>query len=344
VLVGSIRSAEDTLAGAAAPVSTLTPQPPRATSRPVKSVFLAVIVGLAAACSGGDEAAVTPVERDEEDLTQAVDVIAVGDIACKPGQSVGTRQCQHAATADLVPDTAKRVLLLGDNQYSRGELASYEGSFDGTWGRHMERLLPVPGNHEYQTKAAAGYFAYFGEKAADPAKGYYAADVGAWRVLALNTNDNCKRIPCDEGSEQIEFVKQDLAEHPTKCSLAYFHHPRWSSGEHGDNEAMDFLWRTLVEAGVDVVLAGHDHDYERFAPRDAEGARDDTNGIRSFVVGTGGIGFRKLGTMSDHSEIAQADTFGVLKLSLRARSYSWEFLPIEGSTSEFTDAGKGKCH
>src|SRR5688572_2537841 len=213
-------------------------------------------------------------ELAEDDATTAVKVVAIGDIACQPGIAPTPKRCQHAATSDLVPDAAKKILLLGDNQYSRGELTSYQGSFDQTWGRHMSRLVPVVGNHEYQTRGAAGYFEYFGERAGDPAKGYYSLDIGRWHVLAINTNDNCRRVPCDEGSEQLAWVRADLEEHKsTKCTLAVFHHPRWSSGEHGDNANIDALWRALVDGGVDLVLAGHDHNYERFAPRNADGAR-----------------------------------------------------------------------
>jgi acid phosphatase type 7 len=301
------------------------------------TLLVLTIVGCGAVEEGTPETA-------EDDATTAVKVVAIGDIACQPGIAPTAKRCQHAATSDLVPAAAKKILLLGDNQYSRGELTSYQGSFDQTWGRHMSRLVPVLGNHEYQTKAATGYFTYFGEKAGDPAKGYYSTNVGSWHVLAINTNDNCRRIPCDEGSEQLAWVREDLEKNKAKkCTVALFHHPRWSSGEHGDNPNIDPLWRALAAGGVDLVLAGHDHDYERFAPRNADGARDDEGGMRSFVVGTGGIGFRGFGdALSEHSEVRQNDTFGILQLSLSATGYAWEFLPIAGST--FEDKGKGRCH
>jgi len=299
---------------------------------------------LALVACGSPEDEVTPEAEAEAEATAAVKVVAIGDIACQPGIAPTPKRCQHAATSDLVPAAAKKILLLGDNQYSRGELTSYQGSFDHTWGRHMSRLVPVAGNHEYQTTAAAGYFAYFGERAGDPAKGYYSTNIGSWHVVALNTNDNCKRIACDEGSEQLAWLRADLEKHRSKkCTLALFHHPRWSSGEHGDNPRIDPLWRALAEGGVDLVLAGHDHDYERFAPRNADGARDDQGGMRSFVIGTGGIGFRSFGdALSAHSELRQNDTFGVLSLSLSASGYAWEFLPIAGSA--FEDKGSGRCH
>lgn len=294
------------------------------------------------ACASPDEE--VPLAEAEAEANATVKVVAIGDIACQPGIAPTPKRCQQAATSDLVPAAANKILLLGDNQYSRGELTSYEGSFDQTWGRHMSRLVPALGNHEYQTKAAAGYFAYFGERAGDPAKGYYGTNVGSWHVVVINTNDNCKRIACDEGSEQLAFVRDDLEKHRSKkCTVAVFHHPRWSSGEHGDNPRIDALWRALAAGGVDLVLAGHDHDYERFAPMNADGERDDAGGMRSFVVGTGGIGFRGFGdALSSHSEIRQNDTFGVLSLSLSPTGYSWEFLPIAGST--FEDKGTGRCH
>lgn len=291
-----------------------------------------------------DGAPTTPPETaEEEDLTAGTKIVAVGDIACKPGSVASAKRCQHDATSKLVSPSTKAVLLLGDNQYSEGELLSYQGSFEQTWGRHTDRLWPVPGNHEYGTPKAAGYFAYFGDRAGDPAKGYYSGEIGKWHVIALNTNDDCKRVACDDASAQLAWLRADLAAIPKKrCSLAFFHHPRWSSGEHGDNPKMDDLWRALVDGGVDLVLAGHDHDYERFAPRGADGARDDANGVRSFVVGTGGIGFRAFAEPSSHSEAKQADTFGVLALTLGATSYSWSFLPI--GDAPFRDDGRGKCH
>jgi hypothetical protein len=310
----------------------------------MRLLWTTLVVALAAC--GGSEEETAPDEVNEDEASTTVKVVAIGDIACQPGIAPTPKRCQHAATSDLVPAAAKNILLLGDNQYSRGELSSYQGSFDQTWGRHMSRLVPVLGNHEYQTTAAFGYFAYFGERAGDPAKGYYSTDIGRWHVIAVNTNDNCRRIACDEGSEQLAWLRADLEQHKSKkCTVALFHHPRWSSGEHGDNPRMDALWRALAAGGVDLVLTGHDHDYERFAPRNADGARDDAGGMRSFVVRTGGIGFRGFGdAISEHSEVRQNDTFGILSLSLTASGYSWEFLPIAGSTSTFEDKGRGRCH
>lgn len=309
--------------------------------RPAAAPVLAL--GLIAAAALGRPAAGTGV------LAQAEPVIAAaGDIACDPGshdynQGAGTpNACRMAETADLI--AARRpsaVLALGDNQYEDGALAKYRISYEASWGRFKSITRPSPGNHDYGTRGAAGYFAYFGAAAGDPSKGYYSFDLGAWHLVAINSN--CGPIGgCGPGSPQERWLREDLAANARKtCMLAYWHHPRFSSGPHGSDATMDAIFRALYEAGADVVLSGHDHDYERFMPLDADGQPDPRRGVRPFVVGTGGRSHYPFIRFHLGSEARNADTFGVLMLTLRAASYEWEFVPERGRT--FTDRGSASC-
>jgi hypothetical protein len=199
------------------------------------------------------------------------------------------------------------------------------------------------GNHEYMTQGAQGYYAYFGAAAGDPARGYYSYQVGSWHVVVLNSN--CEEVGgCGAGSPQEAWLRADLAANRSECALGYWHHPRFSSGSvHGDNAFMRDLWRTLQELGVDVVLTGHEHNYERFAPQDADGRADPTRGIREFVVGTGGHPtLYPFAPPRPNSEVRETGTYGVLKLTLGSGSYDWQFLPTAGSS--FADTGSGACH
>jgi len=264
----------------------------------------------------------------------AVVFVGAGDIAtCR-----GLGDEQTAAILDIAPGT---VYTLGDNAYEDGTAAEYDRCYAPTWGRHLERTKPSPGNHEYETSGASGYFEYFGGRAGDGDRGYYAYDLGAWRIYSLNSN--CHDIGgCGAGSEELGWLRDDLAAHPTRCSLAYWHHPRFSSGEHGDNPAMGPIWDALADAGTEVVLAGHDHDYERFGPLSVAGAPDADRGITSFVVGTGGKELRDFETVDPNSLVRIADTWGVLQLVLSPGSWSAQFIPVAGST--FTDQAAGACH
>ena len=277
-------------------------------------------------------------------------VATAGDIACDPASAAfnggaGTMtQCRQRATSDLLAAIAPdAVLTLGDNQYTRGSYEQFMGSYDPTWGRLKGITFPAVGNHEYDTAGAAGYFDYFGTAAGDPAKGYYSADIGAWHVIALNSN--CEIVACAAGSEQEQWLRADLAAHPTACTLAYWHHPRFSSGPHGDESdaaAVTPLWEALDQAGADVVLNAHDHDYERFAPQTAAGALDRAAGLRQFVVGTGGRSHYAVATPIANSEVADSTTFGVLVLTLRPTGYVWRFVAEPGAP--FTDSGSEDCH
>ncbi len=275
-------------------------------------------------------------------------IAAAGDIACDPtdenyhgGQGTATA-CRMKATSDLlVGKSWDAVLLLGDNQYWDGTLAAYQTSFGPTWGRLKPLIRPAPGNHEYQTPGAAGYYDYFGPAAGDRSKGWYSYDLGTWHVVALNSN--CSSIGgCGPGSPQLLWLAADLAAHPRACTLAYWHHPRFSSGAHGDDTTYDAFWRTLYAAGVDLVLAGHDHDYERFAPQDPDGKPNPAHGIREIVAGTGGREVRPFSTLRANSEARNAKDLGALKLRLRSDGYDWEFLPAAGGT--FKDSGSAGCH
>jgi len=275
-------------------------------------------------------------------------VMAVGDIACDPysssynnGNGTAT-ECHQRATSDLAFNgNPAAILVLGDNQYADGALDRYQQSFDSSWGRVRSIIHPMPGNHEYLTAAAFGYYTYFGAAAGDPSKGYYSFDVGSWHIVALNSE--CAQIGgCGFGSPEEAWLQADLAAHSNTCTLAYWHEGRWSSGLNGDYTDKAAFWQDLYAAKVDVVLNGHDHDYERFAPQDAGGGADPSNGIREFVVGTGGSDHTSFLTTDPNSEVRNSDTFGALSLTLHPTSYDWTFVPETGGT--FTDSGSASCH
>jgi hypothetical protein len=286
-----------------------------------------------------------PVPKTEA-VAAAPVIAAAGDIACptssRPSARASASECWEEYTAQLLGRDLTAVLLLGDNQYINGELEQYQGAYQQTWGTWKAITRPAPGNHEYQTPNATGYYAYFGAAAGDPSKGYYSFDIGAWHLISMN--GNCRPVGgCGEGSPQETWLRKDLDEHRGQCTLAYWHQPRWSSGIHGNDSAYGAFWRALYRARADLVLNGHDHDYERFALQDP-GGNADVRGIREFVVGTGGFShYRFPGPPLPNTEARNDDTFGVLKLTLRPAGYDWQFVPAAGSGS-FTDAGSGTCH
>jgi hypothetical protein len=258
-----------------------------------------------------------------------VRIAAAGDIS-------DAKLSGQAQTAALLADGGyEAILLLGDDQYPGGALEDYQKYFAPTWGQFLDRLRPVPGNHEYYaSKDAAGYFSYFGERAGAKGKGWYSYDLGAWHFIALNTNTACKTVACDAKSEQVRWLRDDLAAHPNRCTLAYFHHPRFSSGAvHGDFVGAEALWQTLQTFGVDVVLNGHEHIYERFEPMGS---------VREFVVGTGGMSHYEVKPVAHQgSAIRNTDAFGVLEMTLRPGEYDWRFLPVPPAT--FSDSGSATC-
>lgn len=233
------------------------------------------------------------------------------------------------------------VLPLGDLAYPDGSEANFK-CYDRTWGRYKSRTRPAPGNHEYHTAGAAAYFKYFGASAGEPGKGYYSYDLGNWHLIALNSQ--CADVGgCQRGSAEEQWLHDDLKKNSNKCILAYWHVPLFSSGnEHGNTPEMKPFWIDLYQAHADIVLNGHDHDYERFAPQNPDGAADPEHGIREFVVGTGGKNQRGFNQPLPATEFRSNKTFGVLKLRLHGAGYQWEFLPIAGG--KLTDSGSGECH
>ncbi|HVE46100.1 MAG TPA: metallophosphoesterase [Acidimicrobiales bacterium] len=262
----------------------------------------------------------------------AATVLAAGDIA-------GCETQGDERTAALLDAHEGTILTLGDNVYERGTAREFADCYAPTWGRHLGRTRPAPGNHDYGNGRATAYFDYFGPSAGERGKGWYSFDVGGWHLVALNSN--CAIVGgCGRGSEQERWLRADLAAHPRRCTLAYWHHARFSSGLHGDNDVTDGLWRALQDAGADVVLTGHDHDYERFTTLDPAG-RPAAQGIRVFVVGTGGRSLYPFRAPVPGSEVRHAAGYGILRLVLGEKGYDWRFLPVEGSS--FSDTGEGTC-
>jgi len=262
-------------------------------------------------------------------------LVAAGDIAdCSDLEGAW-------ATARLLEAIPGTVAALGDLAYPDGTRENFS-CYDRTWGRVKDRTRPAVGNHEFHSEGATYYFEYFGAAAGDPKDGFYSYELGPWHILALNSE--CLEVGgCQAGSREERWLRADLAAHPAACTLAYFHKPLFSSGgKHGDDLELKPFFRALYEANADLVLNGHDHDYERFAPQDPEGKVDPARGIREFVVGTGGKNHRPFGLSLATSEVRNADSFGVLKLTLREKGYDWEFVPEAGKT--FTDSGSGTCH
>jgi len=247
------------------------------------------------------------------------------------------------ATAKLIEKIPGTVFAVGDLAYPQGTDEQFAKCYGPTWGRFKDRTRPAPGNHEYGTRGASGYARYFGTAAGDPDKAYYSYDLGQWHILSLNSE--CAKVGgCDEASPQGKWLQQDLAQRVAGCTLAYFHKPLFSSGlAHGNDREVKPLWDMLYHASADIMINGHDHDYERFAPQDPNGKPDPDHGIREFVVGSGGKNtHRFFAATRPNSEIRNSDTYGVLKLTLHPKSYDWQFVPQEGKT--FTDSGSGTCH
>ncbi len=250
------------------------------------------------------------------------------------------------ATAKLLDEIDGNVVTLGDNAYVNATLDNFLESYGPTWGRHRWRTRPAVGNHEYHSPHAAPYFSYFCDAAGAPFKGYYSYEVGSWHVVVLNSqcvaDDGYEHGPaCDASSEQVTWLRDDLAAHPSRCTAAYWHHPRFSSGSHGDHAGMRDLWKVLSDANAEIVLSGHDHDYERFAPMDANGLADAELGIRQFVVGTGGAKLYAFNPAHVNSEARVAKMWGVLKLTLHTGSYEWEFIDTDRVVR---DSGRESCH
>lgn len=259
----------------------------------------------------------------------AVAVLAAGDIASCASEN------DEATARVLDANPSVPVLTLGDNAYNAGSASEFASCFAPGWGRHVDRVHPAPGNHDYGTPGAAGYFGYFGLRAGIGSTGYYSFDLGDWHLVSLNSE-------ADFGASgaQLAWLRADLAATAKRCVLAYWHRPRFAAGSYSDHTQYTPFWDALYAAGAEIVLNGHDHNYQRYQPMTPQGATDAVNGIRQFIVGTGGVGAYPLKPDS-RREAAGSGIFGLLKLTLKGDSYEWRFLPAEGSA--FSDSGTGSC-
>jgi hypothetical protein len=302
----------------------------------LKLVLLACLLSLTLfGC--GSESRVTNTQNTAEDGGGGAPsiVVAAGDISTCYGEG-------DQATAKLLGRIHGTVLALGDEAYENGSPKQFASCYGPTWGRFKARTRPVPGNHEYHTQEATGYFGYFGDAAGQQGQGYYSFDLGNWHLIALDSN--CSEVGgCDASSPQGRWLKEDLARNSRKCTLAYFHYPLFTSGKYRPGiPAVRPLWEALYKAGADVVLNGHDHNYQRFAPQNPERKADFERGIREFVVGTGGASHYAILSPIAHIQRYDDHTYGVLKLTLRSGSYGWRFVPVAGRS--FTDSGRTPCH
>ncbi|MDQ1489384.1 MAG: hypothetical protein QOJ23_1898 [Actinomycetota bacterium] len=276
--------------------------------------------------------------------TRVATLVGAGDIAaCGSG---GPSSSGAAATGKLLSAVPRNPLTVvftaGDNVYDSGSPSEFTNCFGPTWGADKDRLRPVPGNHDYGTAGASGYFNYFGSVAGAPGQGWYSYDIAAWHVVVLNSN--CASVGgCGAGSAQEQWLKADLAASAARCTLALWHHPRFSSGtSHGNTTEVGPLWNDLYASGAELVVNGHEHVYERYAPQRPDATADPAFGIREIVAGTGGNSLYPFGSPQPNSQVRNNTTNGVLKLTLRADGYDFNFVPVAGRT--FTDSGSGTCH
>jgi hypothetical protein len=291
----------------------------------------------------GPSAAAATEARTEAATPSAPPITAAPDeaILVGAGDIASCTSRGDEATAAILRQVEGTVFTAGDNAYDAGSIGQFESCYGPSWGPFRARTRPAIGNHEYATPGAAGYFEYFGAAAGAEPGAYYAFDLNGWRIYVLNSN--CIEIDgCQAGSPQERWLQADLQRHRVACSVAIWHHPRFSSGLQGNELDMQPIWQDLYAAGAELVISGHDHIYERFAPLDADGRPDAARGIREFVVGTGGASHELLREPVPGSEVRNRDTFGVLALALGEHGYRWQFLPEAGKT--FTDAGSGTCH
>jgi hypothetical protein len=277
--------------------------------------------------------------RSAQAQTSSAVVVGAGDIASCTSNG-------DTATARLLANIPGTVLAIGDNAYWEGSTAQFNNCYHPTWGQFKARTQPVVGNHEYRTPGASGYFNYFGA-----GRDIYSYNRGAWHIVALNSEckywatgykDGPSQCSSQKQANMIAWLRNDLAANNAACTLAYFHQPRFSSGQGGNATETQAIWEALYTADADVVLSGHDHVYERFAPQAPGGRLDTAQGIRQFVVGSGGVNHGRFNTIKPNSQVRNATAFGVLKLTLNSTSYSWKFVPQAGKS--FTDSGTYACH
>lgn len=257
--------------------------------------------------------------------------VGAGDIA-----STGSGDNATANLIAAMPSTAT-VFAAGDNAYPDGTLSNYNNNYDPSWGQFKSRTIPAPGNHEYHTSGASGYFDYFGSLAGPNRNGWFSKDIGSWHVISLNSEVNMAA-----GSPQETWLRQDLAANTKACTVAMWHSPLFTSGSHSPDSAVKPLFQALYDYNADLVVTGHNHNYERFAPQTPNGAVDNTRGIRHFVNGAGGSSHYNFTSVAANSQARNSDTYGVLKFTLHANSYDWEFVPEAGKT--YRDSGTTSCH
>jgi acid phosphatase type 7 len=250
------------------------------------------------------------------------------------------------ATAKLIDKIPGTVFAAGDLAYEKGSAEEFQNCYGKTWGRFKDRTRPALGNHEYRAGDATPYFQYWGATAGKPGEGYYSYELGSWHIIVLNTNCTATGLGgCGKDSREEIWLRQDLAAHRNVCTLAYSHQTMFSSGlfaGHAMHPELQEFWRDLYAAHADLILAGHEHSYERFAPQDPDGRLDKVNGIREIVAGTGGRSHTMLGIPRPNSEVRNDNTYGVLKMTLAAHSYKWEFISEAGKS--FRDSGEDICH
>jgi hypothetical protein len=297
--------------------------------------MLILLVGLLAGCPAVPDAtptaSPTPVTSSPDPAEEVV-LVAAGDIATCDSDD-------DARTAALIAERDDAIVAtLGDNVYPEGSDEAYAECYGPTWGAFLDRTRPAIGNHDDEADGGAAYYRYFGDRAGPAGSGWYSYDAGSWHVIVLNSN--CGDVACGAGSPQHDWLVADLADSDAGCALAYWHHPRFSSGPHGNEEDVAPFWDALADADADVVLAGHDHLYERFAPQtpSAEAAQD---GIRQFTAGSGGRSHYERERLAPNSEVVIDDAFGILELRLSLNAYAWSFVTVDDTV---TDAGSDLCH
>jgi hypothetical protein len=308
-------------------------------------IFLAMMIGLL--ITGLFRASATPHAAHQSNGSIKSEPAVQTGVLVGAGDIVGCRDPQGAAsTAKLIEKIPGTVFALGDLVYDAMTLSQFQNCYGATWGKFKDRTKPALGNHEYRERTAAPYFQYWGGQAGPAGKGYYSYDLGTWHVVVLNTNCEASGLGgCAAGSPQEVWLRQDLRDHRDACIVAYGHHALFSSGifrSHALHPELKRLWEDLYAAHADLILAGHEHSYERFAPQDPDGRADPQHGIREIVVGTGGRNHDPLGFALPNSEVQNTDTYGVLKLTFSPQGYTWEFIPEEGK--RFRDSGAGVCH
>lgn len=307
----------------------------RGSLRRLRVLFPIVVVGFFATCSKSHSPVMpTPTET----VTHAAPTVPTGGGS---GVLVGAGDIGHCgtsgadATARLLDRISGTVFTTGDNVYMSGTAEEFRKCYEPNWGRHRARTMPTAGNHEYSSGGAAPYFDYFGANAGPRDSGYYSYAVGPWQIITLNSE-----VASGPGSPQMQWLRGELSKR-TACTAVLWHRPLFSSGHNGNNPDMRDVWRTLYEFNVDLVINGHDHTYERFAPQDPDGRPDPVRGIREFIVGTGGAPLYEFATVRANSEVRGA-AWGVASFTLTGGAYRWEFVPVDGTT--FRDAGSESCH